>query len=188
MTNSRIKLLLSPCDRCPRRGRGKGRLAQTPQDGGPGSGELEPSRQNGPHHGHLAEMWTRRAGGLTCGDPGRLGVVPILDAGDQLAAVLQRVSAHQSGLAPAALGCAKALGRRVEQGHKALPLPLPPAVAPEPGPAEAGPRAPRRPTRGPGYKEVSTGQTGRAALATLLIREDFGRKRQNKRNHRLKIY
>lgn len=61
--------------------------------------------------------------GLTCSDPGRLGIVPVLDAGDQLAAVLQRVPAHQGGLAPATLGRAKTSGGKAKLCQKAL-LPL----------------------------------------------------------------
>lgn len=56
----------------------------------------------------------RGAGGAwarpTCCDPGCLGVVPALDAGDELAAVLQRVPARQGRLAAAAPGGAEAVG------------------------------------------------------------------------------
>ena len=54
----------------------------------------------------------RRAGelGLTSGNARRLGVIPILDAGYQLAAALQRVPADQGWLAAAALRCTEASG------------------------------------------------------------------------------
>lgn len=55
---------------------------------------------------------------LTCGDAGCLGVVAILDAGDELAAVLQRVPTHQGRLAPPTLGHTKAGG--IGTGSEAL--------------------------------------------------------------------
>lgn len=53
-------------------------------------------------------------------NPGRLGVVAVLDAGYQRTAVLQRVPPHQGGLAPAALGCAEArVAKRAAAGGEA---------------------------------------------------------------------
>lgn len=82
-------------------------------DGG-GPLQLRPFPAPQPHPG----LWVpappppRGAGrrGLTSGDARRLGIVPVLDAGDQLAAALQRVPAHQGRLAAAALWSTEASG------------------------------------------------------------------------------
>lgn len=71
-----------------------------------------PPRSAAPGLGVPAPPAARRAGGhtLTSSNARCLGIVPVLDAGYQLAAALQRVPADQGRLAAAALRCAEASG------------------------------------------------------------------------------
>lgn len=93
--------------------------------------------------------------GLTGGDPGGLGVVPVLDAGDQLAAVLQRVPTDQRGLAPATPGRAKASGGKAKLRQDAL-LPLRSVCSRSRAPEGTRGRC----TQQPGACGAPTGQTG----------------------------
>lgn len=146
-----------------------------PWDGG----QLDPARQSGrPHHG------PRRTGrGLTGGDPGGLGVVPVLDAGDQLAAVLQRVPTYQRGLAPATPGRAEASGGKAKLRQDALLLLhsiCSRSRAPE------GTRG--RCTQQPGAWGAPPGQTGGAVLATLPMSARLWKKKiKNKCNQIQKL-
>lgn len=91
---------------------------------------------------------------LTGRNPGRLGVVSVLDAGDQLAAVLQRVPAHEGRLASAALRSVKTAAGEAELRQSAAPPQSrcgPPGAvcAHQPGLWGPGTRPPP-PGRGPG--------------------------------------
>lgn len=94
---------------------------------------------------------------LTGRNPGRLGVVSVLDAGDQLAAVLQRVPAHEGRLASAALRSVKTAAGEAELRQSAAP----------PQSRCGPPRGSLRPPTGvvgPGHTAASSRQGARAVL------------------------
>lgn len=144
----------------------------------------------------LLEEW--RECELTGCDPGRPGVVPILDAGDELAAVLQRVSTHQGRLATATPGRTKTSGGKAQLRQKVAPSSLPNlqpqgrtlrglSQEPHSNPHEAGCAQQAWGRRTPSYKVASTGQTSRAVLAAVLIKARlWEEKTKYKCNYRFK--